>query len=299
MRNAVTGAFSYTGKHVARRLLDLGEEVATLTNHPDRPDPFDGQVQPIPYAFHDPSALTASLADVDTLYTTYWIRFPHGTQTFAQAVENTRTLLACAKAAGVKRVVHVSVSNNSLASPLPYFAGKAQQEEAVVASGVSYAIVRPTLVCGVDDILVSNIAWFLWHYPVFPIARGGYRVQPIIVDDLADLMVQAGHASTNTVIDAAGPDVMTFRALVETLRSAVGSRAWVVALPAPAVNLMGKALSAFLRDVILTNDEIRGLTASLLVVDGPPTAPTRFADWAFAHGDELGLHYTSELRRHF
>lgn len=299
IRNVVTGAFSYTGKHVAERLLAMDEEVVTLTNHPDRPDPFDGAVEAIPYAFDDPAALAESFRGAQTLYTTYWIRFARGTATFESAVANTRTLLAAAKEAGVQRVVHVSVTNTSLGSELPYFAGKAQQEDLVRASGLSYAIVRPTLVYGTDDVLVTNIAWFLRNFPVFPIASGGYRVQPVSVDDLADLMVSVGHESTDRTLDAAGPDVLTFRKLVETLRDAMGTRSRVIEIPASLLNFISKGASLATRDTVLTRDEIRGLTASLLVIDGPPTAPTRFADWAAAHAAELGLGYASEIRRHF
>jgi NADH dehydrogenase len=299
IRNVVTGAFSYTGKHVAERLLAMDEEVVTLTNHPDRPDPFDGAVEAIPYAFDDPAALAESFRGAQTLYTTYWIRFARGTATFENAVANTRTLLAAAKDAGVQRVVHVSVTNASLDSQLPYFAGKAQQEDLVRASGLSYAIVRPTQVYGSDDVLVTNIAWFLRRFPVFPIANGDYRVQPVSVDDLADLMVSVGHENTDRTLDATGPDVLTFRALVETLRDAMGTRSRIVEIPASLLNLISKGASLATRDTVLTPDEIRGLTASLLVVDGPPTTPTRFADWAASNATELGLHYASEIQRHF
>jgi len=111
--NVVTGAFSYTGKYIARRLLALGKEVRTLTGHPDREDPFDERVRAFPYDFERPAALAESLRGATTLYNTYWVRFPHGQASFDKAVDNTEVLIEAAREAGVGRIVHISVSNAS------------------------------------------------------------------------------------------------------------------------------------------------------------------------------------------
>ena len=134
MKIAVTGAFSYSGKYITKRLLDCGEEVITLTNHPHRPDPFDGKVKAYPLGFNQAS-LTKSLQGVDVLVNTYWVRFDRGENTQPRAVENTRVLVDAAKAAGVKRIVHISITNPSADSHLPYFWGKAANEKAVIESG--------------------------------------------------------------------------------------------------------------------------------------------------------------------
>ena len=84
--NVVTGAFSYTGKYIAQRLLSMGKTVTTLTNHPQRLDPFRNQVQVHPYNFRDPHQLSESLQGASTLYNTYWIRFARGRSTFELAV---------------------------------------------------------------------------------------------------------------------------------------------------------------------------------------------------------------------
>jgi NADH dehydrogenase len=172
----VTGAFSYTGRSITRLLLARGQDVRSLTNHPDRPNPFGQQVKAFPYGFDRPDALTRTLEDTATLYNTYWIRFPHGGLTFDQAVANSRTLFRAAKAAGVGKIIHISVTNASSRSPLPYFRGKGQVEEALAKSGVPYAILRPTLIFGPGDILINNIAWLLRRFPVFALpGSGDYR----------------------------------------------------------------------------------------------------------------------------
>ena len=173
MASVVTGAFGYIGKYIARHLLDRGEQVTTITAHPDKPNPFGANVKAFPYNFDRPDELTASLQGAATLYNTYWVRFEYGGVTFRQAVQNTVTLFNCAKAAGIRKIVHISVTHASPDSRLPYYAGKGLQESALINSGVPYSIVRPTLVFGKEDILVNNIAWLIRTFPVFPIFGSG------------------------------------------------------------------------------------------------------------------------------
>ena len=121
--HAVTGAFGYSGKYIAQRLLDKGHQVLTLTNSLQRANPFGERIRAYPFSFEDPPKLREALKGVSVLYNTYWVRFNHKSFTHADAVRNTKILFEAAKAAGVKRVVHVSISNPSGDSDLPYFKG--------------------------------------------------------------------------------------------------------------------------------------------------------------------------------
>ena len=167
--HAVTGAFGYSGRYLAARLLEQGRTVITLTNSVKRENPFGGHVRAFPLSFTEPGRLAAALAGVDVLYNTYWVRFNHRTFTHAQAVANTLVLFEAARRAGVRRVVHVSITNPSEDSPLEYFSGKARLERALVESGLAYAILRPTVLFGREDILINNIAWALRRFPFFAI----------------------------------------------------------------------------------------------------------------------------------
>ena len=199
----VTGAFSYTGRYVARRLLDQGVRVRTLTRSPDAEDPLAGHVEAAPLDFSDPDGLGRSMEGASVFYNTYWIRYAHGRITFDLAVENTGTLFEAAKRAGVGRIVHFSVTNVSSGSGLPYFRGKAQVEDMLKGLGVPYAIIRPTLVFGVGDLLLNNMAWALRRFPTFPVyGNGDYPVQPVYVEDLAVQAVEAGSQSGSSVADA-------------------------------------------------------------------------------------------------
>ena len=300
-RDLVTGAFSYSGAHIAGRLLALGREVTTLTFHPDRPHPLRERVRALPYRFDDPAALTDALEGVSTLYNTYWVRFDHGAATYSGAVANSRLLFEAAKRAGVSRIVHVSIANPSIDSPLPYYRGKALVEQALAEVAVSHSIVRPTWIFGGDpEILANNIAWILRKMPLFAIPGDGqYPVQPVHVDDLARICVDAAQASSGTVLDAVGPQTLSFEALVRAIRRATGSRARIVHLPPIAMIAVARALGLLVRDVVLTGDEIEGLTAGLLVSHHPPLGQIAFTDWLREHGDSIGRSYANELQRHF
>ncbi len=298
--NVVTGAFGYTGKYIARRLLADGIRVKTLTGHPERPNPFGAQVVAVPFNFDDLPTLIDQLSGASTLYNTYWVRFSRGEVTFDRAVENTRTLIQAAKDAGVGRIVHVSITNPSLNSSLPYFRGKAQVEEAIIDSGISYAIIRPTVIFGIEDILINNIAWMLRRFPLFVVpGGGGYRFQPIFVEDLAGLAVDAGGQEDNLILDAAGPETYTFDEFVRLVGQTMGSRTKIVHLPSALALGISKIVGYFLGDVVLTRDEITGLMSDLLISDAPPAGNTSLKSWLTINVATLGGSYTSELDRHY
>jgi NADH dehydrogenase len=298
--NVVTGAFSYTGKYIARRLLAMGKAVTTLTGHPDREDPFDGRVRALPYDFERPAALAESLRGATTVYNTYWVRFPHGQASFDKAVDNTKVLIEAAREAGVGRIVHISVTNASEHSPLPYFRGKGLVESAVMSSGLAYAIVRPTLVFGTEDVLINNIAWFLRRFPLFAVpGSGDYRMQPVFAEDVAEIAVNAAHRDENMVLDAAGPETYTFDELVRLVVDKVGSRARIVHLSPTLAFFLSRLIGYVVNDVVLTRGEVDGLMANLLVSDAAPTGQTRLSDWLDQNADRVGTRYASELKRHY
>jgi NADH dehydrogenase len=308
MKIAVTGAFSYSGKYITRRLLDRGEQVITLTRHPNRPDlfdaargrPFDGAVSTVPLDFTRPDELAANLRGAQALVNTYWIRYDRGVNTHRQAVENTRTLVRAAAKAGVQRIVHLSVTKPAPDSHLPYYWGKAATEEIVRESGLDYAILRPTLIFGNEDILINNIAWLLRRFPFFAIPGDGkYLVQPVYVDDLAALVVQALDRDDSFVEDAIGPDILAFDELVQLLAAKIGRTPRLVHVPPRLALGAAQVVSLFVRDVMLTQEEVDGLLANLLVSEQLPNCPTCLADWLEAHRDTVGTRYASELERHY
>lgn len=299
--HAVTGAFGFSGRYIAQRLLEAGYRVTTLTNSRSRPDIFKGRITVHPLRFARPDELVSSLEGVSVLYNTYYVRFNYSGRvsfSYSEAVENSSTLFAAAKKAGVRRVVHISITNPSEDSKFEYFRGKARIERLLKESELSYSILRPAVLFGNDGILINNIAWLLRRFPVFGVfGDGNYRLQPIYVDDLARLAVEHGKGSENTVNDAIGPETFTYRGLVEEIGRIIGSPRQIISIPPAMGILAGYLLGAVLKDKLITLDEIEGLMAELLYVDSPPAGSTKLTAWARENSATLGLQYVSELAR--
>jgi NADH dehydrogenase len=218
--------------------------------------------------------------------------------THAQAVENTIRLFEAARRAGVRRVVHVSITNPSANSPLEYFSGKARLEQALQASGLAYAILRPTVLFGREDILINNIAWALRRFPFFAVfGDGAYRLQPVHVDDLADLAVAEGVRTENAVINAIGPETFTYRDLVKAVGAAIGQPRPLVKVSPGIGYCFAKLVGTFMNDTFITREEIRGLMDELLYVTTPPTGKTTLTAWMQKNAATLGRRYASELDR--
>ncbi len=296
--HVVTGAFGYSGKYMAQRLLAKGYIVRTLTNSLHKPNPFGERVQAFPFNFDQPEKLVESLRGAKVLYNTYWVRFNYGDFGHETAVANTITLFKAAQEAGVERIVHISITNPSLDSSLEYFNGKARLEQALIASGLSYAILRPTVLFGKEDILINNIAWMLRKFPVFGVfGDGRYRLQPIYVDDLAQLAVEQGASRADVIIDAIGPATFTYRELVEQIGAIIGKKRPILSLPPNLGYALCWLVGKLVNDVLITRPEIEGLMADLLYVDSPPAGQTKLTDWARQNAASLGRRYASELGR--
>ncbi len=296
--HVVTGAFGFSGKYIAERLLAAGQRVRTLTNSGGRENSFEGRVPASPYRFDDREKLIESLWGASVLYNNYWVRFNHRGFSYAQAVENSLKLFDAAKQAGVSRIVHISITNPSLDSPFEYFSGKASLERAIIASGLSYAILRPAVLFGREDILINNIAWFLRRFPVFGVfGDGNYRLQPIFVGDLAELAVTQGGRTDNVIIDAIGPETFTYRELVNEIGKAIGRQRPIVSVPPVKGYLLGKLVGLLHRDVTITYDEVRGLMSGLLYTDSAPAGRTRLTEWLKENVRHLGVRYRNELKR--
>jgi nucleoside-diphosphate-sugar epimerase len=301
MMDVVTGGLSYIGKHITQRLVSSGKKVLVLTGHPNRSNPFGDRVEIAPFEFDNELKLIRNLRGADILYNTYWVRFNYGAVSFDQAVENTRRLIQAAEEAGVRKIVHLSVSNPSEDSPFPYFRGKAILEKAIAQSKLPFAIIRPTLVFGGgEEILINNIAWLLRRFPIFVIpGRGDYRLQPIHVEDLVEIAVDAAENVHNRIMDAAGPDALKFEEMILLIARKIGSRSSIFYLGPRLSLFLLKIVGLLVHDVVLTRDELGALMGNLLVSNNPPIGKIRLGDWLDRGADRLGRRYASELDRHY
>jgi len=287
---------------IAGRFLEAGYDVVTLSRRPAAPGHrLAGRVAVQRLQFADPEALERALEGAEVLVNTYWIRFARGGATFAGAVENSRALFEAARRAGVRKVVHLSVTNASPASSLGYFRGKAAVEKVLAETTPEHAVIRPSLVFGGrEEILVNNMAWLLRHLPLYAVPGDGrYRVQPVSVEDVADLALAAAEERGSSVADAVGPEVYRFDEFLHLLRRTVAGRARLVHLPPPTVVALGRALGRLMGDVMITREELEALMSELLVSSAPPTGTGSFAAWLPAQAGWLGRRYANELRRNW
>lgn len=301
--HTVTGAFGYSGSHIAQALLQKNLQVNTLTNSINRSSSLQGKIEALPLSFDDPQKLGESLQNTKVLYNNYWVRFNHDGFTHEEAVQNTFALIDAAKKAGVERFVHISITNPSQESELEYFSGKARIEEYLVQSGLSYCILRPAVLFGGNDILINNIAWMVRRFPLFAMfGKGDYRLQPVHVKDLAEMAVKKGAERKNETLNALGPDTFTYKEMIQKIAAAFGKKPWVFASPQQIVYYAGALLGFFMKDVPITRYEIKGLMDELLYTN--PNEPRiigkiSLGDFIKQNAMTLGIHYASELARRY
>jgi NADH dehydrogenase len=232
------------------------------------------------------------------VFNTYWIRFPCGDLTFDRATKNVQSLIDAARRTGVRRFIHVSITNASADSPLPYFSCKGIVEQYLTNSGLSYAILRPAIIFGSHDILLHNITWMLRRFPLFTIpGSGNYRLQPVFVGDLAQLAADTANEERDLAIDAVGPEIFTFNELVALLAKTVASKALIVHVSPSVELILARFFNRLTGDVTLTRDEIQGLMLDLLVSKNAPTATTRLTEWLAGNAEMMGTSYRSEVSR--
>ncbi len=296
--DAVTGAFGFSGQVIAEKLLEKGIQVRTLTNSPNRQSPLQGKVEVRSLNFNNKREIIDSLSGVTTLYNNYWVRFNCRDFDHDRAVRNSEILVEAAKEAGVRRLVHVSITNPDPSSRLSYFRGKAQVEQIVQDSGIPYAILRPAILYGPNDILVNNIAWMLRRFPIFLlIGRGKQLIQPVYVGDFAEIAVDAGMQHNNCILNAIGPETFEFRELVHCIRDALNESTQIMPFPKIFVYLLTRIGNGIMGDYILTWDEIEALNQNLLFVNDSPLGKTKFSDWIVENANRMGNRYSNELLR--
>jgi len=209
-------------------------------------------------------------------------------------------LFQAAKKAGVKKVVHISVSNPSIQSTLPYFKGKAIVEQELMKIFPSYSIIRPTIIYSLEDVLISNIAWLLRKFPIFPIfGDGKYSVQPVLIDDLVELVISEGMSDKSKIIDSCGPEKFTYRELVELISTEIKSKSLIFNLNPYLAFILSKPISFFMKDNLITFNEIKGLMSNLLISEITPTGKTIFSEWLRENVSMLGLKYKNDLVKHY
>ena len=128
---------------------------------------------------------------------------------------------------------------------------------------------------------------------------GDYRIQPVFVEDVAEIAVNSGHQDDNVVLDAVGPETFAFNEFVKMLARQTNSRARILHVRPGFALFLARLIGYVVRDVVITRDEIDGLMSNLLVSKVSPTRHTRLSDWLEQNIGSVGTKYISGLQRHY
>lgn len=302
LKIAVTGALGYSGTYIAREAHSRGHQVIALTNSPHRENPLSLPI--VSLAWDAPVQLEAVLRECDVLINTYWVRFNGKNLSHARALRNTQMLFTAARAAGVKRIVHTSITHPDAYSDLSYFSGKAEAEKYLRELPVPSSILRPALLFGrtpEESILINNMAWALRRFPLVGVfGDGKYRLQPLHVQDFAELALHEAERTDreNAIIEAVGPEIYSFRELWEMIGKAIGKPRKTISVPPWFGWGIARLTGMLFGDVMLTRDEVRALMENRLVVENAEPAGSRsLRVWCEHNAKNLGKDYASELSR--
>jgi len=305
----VAGGIGYTGTYIVRRLLaERDIKITVLTNHPNRKHEFGTRIRVEPYNFDNPAKLRETLRGAKCVINTYWskpikvtkVRLNYHASSFTDAVKNSKLLVDACVEAGVKRLVHISVSNPSRDYDYEYFGGKLEVEDYIRDSGLSYAILRPTLVFGDEDMDLNNITSLIRKYPFFLIfGDGKYKVTPVFVDDVAREVVSQSCLMENITEDAVGPETYEFEELVKLIAGSVGKQLRIFHVNKAFIPLVCWGLSLVHGDKVVTPQEMHVLMDGLMHSISNPIGETRFSEWLETRNQTFGTEYHSEVERHF
>ncbi len=272
MKVLVTGGTGFVGTYVVNRLLHRGHSVSVLARDPRKTrNRYNRPVGAVTGNVLDPSSLAAAVAGHDAVVHLVGIIHEKGEQTFdrmhRQATEN---VVAAARAAGVRRYVHMSAMGSTDDSPSEYGRTKAAGEEAVRASGLDWTIFRPSVIFGPGDGFVSLLAQIVRGNPGFipVIGPGTTRFQAVAVEDVARVFAEALEKpeSAGRAFEVGGPEVLTMNDIYREIAAAVGKPGkplihfplWYGRILAGAFEWLARR--GVFADPPLTRDQLRSLS---------------------------------------
>ena len=271
MRVLVTGGTGFVGTYVVNRLLHRGHAVAVLARDPEKTrNRYSGPVETVIGDVREPGSLAPAASGRDAIVHLVGIIHERGPQTFDRMHrEATDNVVSAARAAGVRRYLHMSAMGSAEDSPSEYGRSKAAGERIVRGSGLEWTILRPSIIFGPGDGFVSLLAPIVrWNPGFIPvIGPGTTRFQPVSVYDVARVFAEALEKpeTAGGVFEVGGPDVLTLDDIYREIASALGKRGKrILHLPLWYGRLMASAFEALARRGLLpapplTRDQLRSL----------------------------------------
>ena len=268
----IYGGSGFLGRHLVRALAQLSYRIRVAVRRPDlafhlQPLGNVGQIQAVQANLLDPSSVEAAARDADVLINLVGILYERGRQQFDAVHCFGAEQVALAAGAHGARLVHVSALGADENSPARYARTKAAAEKLVLAASPSAIIMRPSIYFGPEDDFFNRFAALARISPVLPLVGGGYtRFQPVFVGDVAAAIAEAvaGHARAGTIYELGGPEVRSFKELMQYVLATIERRRLLVPLPFAVAKLLA-ALLQFLPKPPLTPDQVELLRVDNVV----------------------------------
>jgi NADH dehydrogenase len=269
----IFGGSGFLGRHLTQALSKRGWRVRAAVRRPDlaghlQPLGMVGQIHAVQANLRYPDSVARAVDGADAVVNLVGILHEGGRQTFsAVQAQGPRIVAEAAAKAGVESLVQVSAIGADPNSPADYARSKAAGEAATLAAFPTAVIMRPSIVFGPEDQFFNRFADMARFLPFLPLIGGGEtKFQPVYVGDVAEAIARAleGAAKPGTTYELGGPEVKSFKALLEYILAVTGRSRPLVPLPFPIARLQASVME-LLPSPMLTVDQVRMLETDNVV----------------------------------
>ncbi len=279
----IYGGSGFVGRYIARRLAQDGWRIRVAVRNPEqagfvRPYGVVGQVEPILCNIRDDASVKAAARGADAVINCVGVLDEVGKNTFeAVQAEGAARIARIASDLGISRMIHISAIGASATSDSEYARTKAQGEEAVRSYIPEAVILRPSIIFGPEDQFFNRFASMSRLGPILPVIGADTKFQPVYVDDVAEAAVNALNTRAEGTFELGGPDVNTFRELMEHMLKVVRRRRLIVNTPFWIARIMAtvfgiiQAVTLGIVKAPVTKDQVINLGYDNVVSDGAKT----------------------------
>jgi NADH dehydrogenase len=269
---AIFGGSGFLGRHLVRALCKRHYRIRVAVRRPDltghlQPLGRVGQIHAVQANVRHSGSVDAAARDADVVINLVGILFERGRQRFDAVQAFGAEQVALAAAAHGARMIHVSAIGADEHSAADYARTKAAGEQAVLAATPHATIVRPSIMFGPEDDFFNKFAALARFLPALPLVGGGAtRFQPVFVGDVAEAIARVvdGQAKDGTIYEAGGPEVRSFKEILEYVLAVTGRRRLLIPLPFPIARLQAMVLQ-WLPTPLLTPDQVELLKSDNVV----------------------------------
>ncbi|MCU0953314.1 MAG: complex I NDUFA9 subunit family protein [Hyphomicrobium sp.] len=263
----IFGGSGFVGRHTVRALARDGWRIRSATRRPDlagylQPMGVVGQIHAVQANLRYPQSVAEAVAGAEVVINAVGVLAPTGRQSFEKIHdEGARAVAKAAKAAGARSFIHISAIGADARSNSKYARSKAEGERAVLEEFPEAVILRPSIVFGPEDEFFNRFAAMARVSPFLPLIGGGQtKFQPVYVGDVAAAVKASidGKATPGTIYELGGPEILTFRQLLDRTLAYAGRKRFYLPLPFWAAKLQALLTSPFPNSIRpVTLDQIR------------------------------------------